>query len=181
MADRKVSIRGESIEATVSVKLNGVEVYNGPGSGTNLSATSEIVTVVIDNDNESDVPYSFSLTNISGQVYVGMIQTDLLSIINPALNAEETAYVTSSDLDNAPVPIKQSIASKGGPFVTTTDLKDTVEDTRTDFKIDDVLLDPSQYITPGYDNPFRGWTFDIAPGSTLSFNFILPKIGTAGI
>lgn len=182
MADRIVALRGIATGADITITIDGDIVYNGPGSGTNLSSTSRVATMTIDADITQDTSHTLTVVSNSASISVGMIQTNYLSGPNPLLTQEELAFFNAGTGADAPEAIQLDVHAKGGWTVTSADtIFDTLGDQRSNFTINDVICAPADYATTSFPNPFTGWTFYLEPGQILGFDFVLPAQGSPGI
>jgi hypothetical protein len=169
MATRKLRIQGASQDATLTVTMDGVEIYNGPGSGTNpLDLSSYIAEISFENDNTQETTRNIVITCTAGTLQVGPILYNFYPVVNPLLTPTERGYWDTNTTADAPADVGRDVRLKGGWTVELEDQFLCGSDDRSNYAINGETLDPSQYAAPPFV-PFDGWVFEIAQGNNISF------------
>ena len=122
MTQRVFKLKGNcgTAQATGSVQIGGFTVFNGtfdPGSTVEPDGFLCEFTHTIDDSDGTDTELPIVVTVDTGTAFVGMFKYNYARIVNPALTAEELAYVTAGTTSSAPAEIKADVAAKGGWYL----------------------------------------------------------------
>jgi hypothetical protein len=122
MTQRLFKLKGnlETLPTTGSVKVNGTEVFNGTFSEGGTTESGGFLcefAYTIDDSAGTDTELPIVVTVDTGTAFVGMLKYNYAQIANPALTAEELAYVTAGTTSSAPAEIKADVLAKGGWYI----------------------------------------------------------------
>jgi hypothetical protein len=178
MATRKFAIMGNGTNSTIKVTVGGVETYNGPVTDTS-EGIGQLAIVSFDNDNSVNSVKSISIEVLSGDIEIGDLQYNLVNVLNPALTPTEAAFATVPAAE-IPAEIAASVAAKGGFIVNGQDYFGAVSfnveyDSRSNVFINGIAQTPENNPdTTHLYVPIAGWMWDVASGSTISFDATVP-------